>query len=167
MKLSPQTLRPPARMQSPAWFTERRRADWNGFRCAAIPLEPENLENQPGPPERTPQYIISFGIGSILCRCAAPLILGSETGPPSQNANPRLAHRAQQSGASGILEYRPSWPSDPAPPCQNAKPRLVHRAQHSGVEWIPRRGHSAWPRKSGKPTWTSRNNSPIQNSIWN
>ena len=107
MKLSPQTLRPPARMQSPAWFTERRRADWNGFRCAAIPLEPENLENQPGLPETTPQYIISFGICSILCRCAAPPHSGQRNWPPSQNANPRLAHRAQQSGASGILESRP------------------------------------------------------------
>ena len=37
-------------------------------------------------------------------------ILGSEIGPLSQNAKPRLAHRAQQSGASGILEPRPSWP---------------------------------------------------------
>ena len=62
MKLSPQTLRLLARMPRLAWFTERSTAEWNGFRGAATPLGPENLENQLGPPETIPQYRISFGI---------------------------------------------------------------------------------------------------------
>ena len=110
MKLSTQTLRLPARMPSLAWFTERSKSEWSWFRGAAAQLGPENLENQPGPPETIPQYRVSFGIGSVLGRCAPLPILGSETGPPSQNAKPRLAHRAEQSGASRILEPMPSRP---------------------------------------------------------
>ena len=72
MELLPQTLRLPARMQSLAWPSERSRAEWSGFRSAATPFGPENLENQPGPPETRSQYRISFGIGSILGRCAPP-----------------------------------------------------------------------------------------------
>ena len=47
-------------------------------------------------------------------------------------------------------------------PTKLSPPRLVDRAQQSGVEWIPKRGLSAWARKPGKPAWASRNNSPIQ-----
>ena len=70
-------------MQSPAWFTERSRAEWNGFRAAATPLGLENLETQPWLPETAPQYIISFEkfVNSEPLR-ASP-ILGSETGAPS------------------------------------------------------------------------------------
>ena len=72
MKLSPQTLRLLARMPRLAWFTERSTAEWNGFRGAATPLGPGNLENQLGPPETIPQYRIPFGIDSILGCCAPP-----------------------------------------------------------------------------------------------
>ena len=58
-------------------------------------------------------------------------------------------------------------PTNLARPCQNVQLCLVHRAQQNGVERIPRRGHSAWARKSGEPAWASRNSSPIQNFIWN
>ena len=58
MKLSSQTLRLPVIMSGLAWFTERSKAECNGFRGVAIPLGPENLENQPGHPETFPNQIV-------------------------------------------------------------------------------------------------------------
>ena len=60
MELLPQTLRFPARMPSLAWPSERSRAEWSGFRSAATPFGPENLENQLEPPETFPQCRISY-----------------------------------------------------------------------------------------------------------
>ena len=112
MKLSPQPMRLPAIMSSLAWFTERSRADWHGFRGAAIPLGPEYLDNQPGtpPPEATPQYRITFGMDLILGRCAPTKFWGA-----------KFDHRARMLSLSWFSERsraEPQESSSPGPPGQ-------------------------------------------------
>ena len=109
-KLGPHTLRFPARMQSPAGFTERSRRELNGFRLAATLLGPENLENQPRPPEAAPQYRISFEIGSILGRCAPPPFWAAKLG--------LLARMLSRAWFSERSRAEPQESSSPGLTCQ-------------------------------------------------
>ena len=145
-------------MSSFAWFTERSRTEWSGFRGAATPLGPENLENQPGPSETAPQYRISFGIDSILGRGAPPPFWAAKLG-----IRARMLSRAWFSECSRAEPQEPSNPSSPGkqfyahatgphrlcaslPECQ-ASLGPQSAAERSGVDSEPQRhrmSHNIW-----------------------
>ena len=111
MKQSPQTVRLPARMPSLAWCTERNRAEWNGFRGAATPPGPEYMNTSLELQNTAPKYILAFGIGSILVRCALPPFWAAKLSFFARM--PRLAWLTERSRAE------PQKSSSPGPPGQS------------------------------------------------